>query len=130
MAENPFHNLRIYYSSLSAPHFIDCPCNRWDTQDYSITIGTTLNKTQRDTLYNHITPGAVGTLYVALGRPHFYDKTWRGKNTLRIVPNPITPLAEMRSEKIIYVKNYSEHPINPEKIKVKIEGYVSGSQEL
>lgn len=118
--------LRIYYSSLASPHYIECPCVRWDTSDYTITIETVLNKSDRNTLYNHITPGAVGELYRILGRPYFYDKTWTGNNTLRIVPIAGTRLADIRSEKIIYVKNYSETTLNPNWLSVKIVGYISG----
>lgn len=118
--------LRIYYSSLSSPHYIECPCIRWDTSDYSITIETILNKDDRNTLYNHITPGAVGELYKILGKPFYYDKTWEGNNTLRLVPISGTGLYNLRSEKIIYVKNYSETNLNPSWLGIKIEGYISG----
>ena len=118
--------MRIYYSSLSAPHFIECPCSRWDISDYMLTIETILTKSQRDTLYAHITPGAVGELYRILGKSIYYDKTWTGDNTLKIVPISGTNLDDMFSEKIIYVKNYSDSIIGTDYFDVKIEGYISG----
>jgi len=118
--------LRIYYSSLSSPHYIECPCVRWDTSDYSITIETILDKTDRNTLFTHITPGAVSELYNILGKPFYVDKTFEGNNTIRLAPISGTSLYEIRSEKIIYVKNYSETDIDPNWLHIKIEGYISG----
>ena len=123
--------IRIYYSSLAEPHYIECPCHRWDKSDYTITIVTTLDKDTRNVIYDNITPGAVGTLYVILGRPKYYDQTWRGRNTLRIVPISTSSLYDIMPEKIIYVKNISDTPIGTEGyLSVKIEGYISGSRTV
>lgn len=70
--------VRIYYSSLSAPHYIDATCTRLEVANYSVIFETILTKDQRDVLYNHITPGAVATLYQILGKPKYYDATLRG----------------------------------------------------
>ena len=119
--------IRIYYSSLADPHYLECPCNNWHQSDYSIMIETILSKSQRDTLFNHITPGATAQLYQVLGKPYYYDKTWSGNNTLRLVPIAGTHLSEMFDEKIIYVNKYSDSIINKDWIAVKIEGFISGS---
>ena len=120
-------DMSIYYSSLSSPHNFDCWCTRWDQDNYTVTIETFIPKVKLQLLRNHIKPGAVGELYQVLGRPHYYDKTWSGDNTLKIVPK--NDLAGMRSTKIIYVKNFSttHKPGNHGYVNVKIEGYVSGS---
>jgi hypothetical protein len=125
------NDLRVYYSSLSSPHYVDCKCSRWDISDYSLTFETWLTKSQLQTLRNNITPGAVGELYTILGKPRYYDKTWNGENTIKLVPNinNDSTLKSMREEKIIYVKNISDSPIAGTSgyINVKIEGYISGA---
>ena len=133
-------DLRIYYSSLSAPHYIDCLCSRWDYDDYSVIVETWLTKSQLKILRNNIVPGAAGELYQILSRPTFYDQTWEGNNTIRIVPNhrynsnweEITTIPYMRNEKLIYVKDISDSPIEGTSgyLSVKIEGYTSGSSDL
>jgi hypothetical protein len=124
-------DLKIYYSSLTGNDFICCNCSRWDTQDYNIVIETLLTKSQLQTLRNNITPGATGELYQVLGKPHYYDQTWNGENTLKLHPNQanISTLPAMREEKLIYVKNLVTNPIEGSSglINVKIEGYISGS---
>ena len=128
------YDLAIYYSG---SNFIDCKCSRLDTSNYQVTVETWLKKENAETLRENIVPGAVGELYSILGRPMYYDKTWNKRNTVRLLPTPSSnymngsTLKNMRNETVIYVKNYSEHPIkNTEWIDIKIEGYVSGSQNL
>ena len=123
-------DLVIYYSSLAAPHCISCACHRWDQNNYTITIETTLNKTNLTTLLNNITPGATGELYQILGRPLYYDKTWTGNNTLKLSPNSYahSTLSKMRNETLIYPKNVTISSIgDTELMGVKIEGYISGA---
>ena len=126
--------LQIYYSSMSNEDFIDCDCSRWDVNDYGITIEVWLKKSDLQILRRNITPGAVDELYTILGRPTYYDKTWTGNNTLKLLPNihNDSNLKDMREETIIYVKNISDSPIAGASgyINVKIEGYLSGSQRL
>lgn len=130
------YDMAIYYGSGLDSNFIDCKCSRWDVSNYSVVIGTWVNKTQAQNLRSNITPSAVGELYKVLGRPTYYDKTWSEANTLRILPTLSSnfmnnsTLKEMRDETLLYVKNYTEHIINENWVEIKIEGYVSGSQSL
>ena len=121
-------DLRLYYSGSA---FVDCACNRWDTNNYSIVIETWLNKSQLNSLRIGLTPGAVGELYKILGRPTYYDQTWQSENTLRIVPVS-SSVDGMRTEKTIYVKSLSDSPIPGTSgwLSVKIEGLISGSSNL
>ena len=122
-------DLRIYYDSLTGSDYIDCDCSRWDVQNYSIIIETWLKKSQLQTLRNNITPGATGELYTILGKPKYYDKTWQGENTIKISPiDGSSTLDEMRSDKLIYVKNISDNCVEGPKgwLSVKIEGSISG----
>jgi len=137
-------DLLIYYSSMAdrSNNYISCWCSRWDTQKYSLILETWLTKSEAQTLRNNIRPGAVDELYQVLGKPVYYDRSWQGKNTLRIVPNKYkrrmgsqpdegdlikSSLPSMRKERVIYVKTYSEHPLKNNLIEVKLEGYISGS---
>jgi hypothetical protein len=133
------HNfdLAIYYGDYTEDQYIDCKCSRWDVQDYTMIVETWVKKSDLIRIRNNIVPGAVGELYEILGEPHFFDKTWSNENTLYIsgVRNPLkmktSNLANMRSPKYMYVKNYTEHPItNTDWIEIKLEGYVSSNQLL
>ena len=127
-------DLKIYYSSLSDPHFINCNCNDWRVDNYSVIVETILNKTDLNTLRTHLTPGAVGEFYKILGRTIYNDRTWKGDNTIMLSPdtNSQSNLKGMRSNTLIFVKNLSDEPIEGDKgwLKVKIEGYISGSSNL
>ena len=115
------NDLRIYVSGGS---YIECPCARWDEEDYSVIIETYLNKDQRDLLRNNIRPGAVAQLYQILGKPVYYDTSF-GCNTITISPISGTQLANMHSGVTVYVKNYSERILDSNDFHVKITGYVS-----
>jgi len=127
-------DIAIYYSSLSLGNFIDCFCTRWTQENYSIVLETFMNKSDLQTLKNNITPGAAGELFKILGRPTYYDQTWSGENTLRIVPNSEhgSNLKNMRKECLIYVKSITDSPFEGPSgfLNVKIEGFVSGSSNL
>ena len=129
------YDLAIYYNTLEGNDFIDCRCSRWDSSDFSTTIETWLKKSDINTLLTYIRPGAVGEFYKIIDRPIYYDKTWEGLNTIRLLPTPSSinmnesTLKNMREETIIYPKNITLHPIPGSNgwIEVKIEGYISGS---
>jgi hypothetical protein len=110
---------------------IPCNCSRFNTDNYSIIIETWLKKADLSTLRNNIRPGATGEMYNILGRPHFYDKSFTGANTLKLVPNPASnsTLHKMRRTKIVYPKTITtgceEGPSGW--LFVKIESNVSGS---
>ena len=111
---------------------INCKTSSWNIQDYSITFETWMNKSNLNILRDNITPGAVSELYQVLGRPFYYDKTWTGENTLRILPIPSTnsTIRFKRKEMLVYVKNISDSPIEEHSgwINCKIDGYISGGQ--
>ena len=125
-------DLNIYYSSLAAPHKINCPCLRWDTSNWSVVITTDLNKDDWLKLVNNTRPGAVGEFDIITKGKRYYDSTWSGRNTLKIEPEPnpsyVSTLSGMRQPKIIYVKNLESRVLNPDWLEVKIEGYISGSK--
>ena len=131
------YDLAIYYGSDLNTNFIDCRCSRWDVQNYSIIVETWIKKSSIQNLRNNIVPGAVGELYTILGKPLYYDQTWEGNNTIRLYPTPSSnymdnsTLKEMRRDTIVYVKNYTEHPIpNTDWVEIKIEALISGSQQV
>jgi len=128
------NDLAIFYGDSLNTDYLDVRCSRWDVDNYSHTVECWINKTELYNLLDNIRPGAVGELYNILGKPRYYDKSWTGKNTIRLYPTPssqqmnMSNLKYMRDEKIIYVKNISQHPIkNTQFIELKIEGYVSGN---
>lgn len=139
----------IYYGDMDndSKEFIDCWCSRWDVSNYSVTIETWLKKEDLNLIQNNIKPGAIGELYVILGRPRYYDSTWQEQNTLRIRPVNYTSreyatdtweeegtsnLPRMRNDAIIFVKNTVSSPLEGSNglISYKIEGMISGSNSL
>jgi len=131
--ESPYNkDLLIFYDDLSVPNFIDCWCSRWDVQNYNVVMETWLKKSDLQTLRENITPQAVGELYTILGRPRYYDSTWTGDNTIKLVPTSDNQIAKMRGEKLIYVKNISDSPVKGPSgwLNVKIEGMISGTGAL
>jgi len=130
-SKTTYSDLRIYYSSLASPHYIEGPCLRWNTSNYTITVETILDKYHLNKLRDHTTPGATGELYKILDRPVYYDSTWTGDNTIKLSPvtNSNSNLKSMREDTIIYVKTLTTNPIEGPSgyIHVKIEGYISGS---
>jgi len=127
-------DLYIYYNSLTGDDYILTKCSRWDVDNYSVVVEFWLKKSDLITLRSNITPQAVGELYTILGRPKYYDKTWSGGNTIKLIPNSDSHsnLKEMRSETTIYVKNITDTPLPGDSgwINVKIEGLVSNSGDL
>lgn len=123
-------DIRIYYGDLAENYYLDCYCNRWDVQNYQVTIETMLTKSESQTLRDNITPGATRIMYKILDRPVYYDTTWDGSNTLKLVPRDGYSFSIMRRDTIMYVKNYAEHPIGGGLINIKITAYISGSQEI
>ena len=126
-------DLRIYYSSLSAPHYIDCLCTRWDYDDYGVIVETWLTKSQLNTLRNHIVAGATDVLYQIVGyAPNQYDSTWNGENTIKLsaLDTGSETLSKMRGRDVIgYVKHISESPVegNCGYIATKLELNISGT---
>lgn len=109
-----------------------CWCSRWDNNNYSTIIETVTTKDELDELRSSITPGAVGELYTILGKPTYYDKTWDGSNTIKLIPNTAKQLGRMRTDKVMFVKNINTSPLEgPDGyISMKIEGLTSGSGDL
>ena len=125
-------DLQIYYDSLTDADFIDCWCSRWDVQNYNVIIETWLKKADLQTLRDNITPGAIGELYVVLGRPRFFDSTWQGNNTIMLSPNSDYQLSNMRKETLGFVKTITTNPVGADSgwINCKIELAISGSGDL
>jgi hypothetical protein len=115
----PRGDMEIRFGGLGESEKIICYCTKWDSNNYSYTIETLIKKPESVILKNNIVPGAVKELYVILGKPRYYDETWTGSNTIKLVP--LNHLNTMRSEVIGYVKNYSEHIINNEFVGIKME---------
>lgn len=126
-------DLYIFYGSLEGDDYIQCYCSQWDSSNYSVVLRTWLTKGEVTTLRDNLVPGAVGELYQILGKPTYYDKTWEGGNTLRLVPNSgslfTSDLRLKYDDILIYVKNLTVQPVEGQKtyLDVKIEGYISGS---
>jgi len=113
---------------------IDCNCSRWDSDSYQVIMEAWLKKSDLKNLRDNITPGAVDELYTVLGKPFYYDKTWTAENTIRLIPDSdnFSNLYNMKTDKIIYVKNITSTPIRGDSLwlNCKIEGYLSGNQIL
>ena len=118
-----WNDLRIY---VSGGAYIECPCSRWDQDNYTLIVEAYLTKSQRDILRSKIRPGAVAEMYQLLGRPVYYDTSF-GSNTIRLVPISGTQLANMHSAKTVYVKNYAERITPANDFHIKIEAFISGS---
>lgn len=119
------NNLRIYYSGSA---YFNCPCSRWDVENYSIIVEIILDKDKRDKLYNNIRPGAVKELFRILGRPVYYDTSF-GKNLIKLAPISGTRLYLMHSPQDVYVRSYSETILNSNDYAVKLECLPSGSSK-
>jgi len=139
VASRFYYDLAIFYGNLdiNSGNFVEGGCSRWDVDNYSVTVSSWIKKEEVDNLRLNILPGAVGELYKILGRPKYYDKSWQGYNTVRLYPTLSSQimngsnLKNMRSDTIIYVKNYTEHTIdNSDWIEIKLEGYVSGTTHI
>jgi len=125
------YDLMIYYGDMGTTDFVGGWASRWDVTNYSITCETWLRKSDIQSLISNTRPGATGELYQILGKPTYYDKSWTGANTIKIKPHPSSNLSDMRSERIVYVKNVTTHPItNTDWIEIKIEANLSGSQDI
>jgi hypothetical protein len=111
---------------------INCNCSRWSSDNYTFIIETWLKKSDYQDLRDSIRPGACGELYKILGRPYFVDKSWDGSNTLTFTPKAGSQLANMRSEKLGYVRNITSSPLPGDKghIFVKLDCFVSGMGDL
>lgn len=125
-------DILIYYGGMTDNECINCWCSRWDVQNYNIIIETWLKKSDLQTLRDSIRPGATGELYKILGRPRFYDKSWTGANTIKLTPNSDFQLYNMREEKLMFIKNIIDSPLEGDSgwIAVKIEGLLSGATSL
>jgi len=116
--------LRIYYSCNSYPNnYIECFCNRWDEDNWSVIIETFMRSGARNELFTYVTPGAVKELYSILGDPYFIDTTYASANTLIFEPQHGFGISSLREKRMIGVKNISDSFINPNYFNIKIEGY-------
>jgi hypothetical protein len=110
---------------------IRCWCNRWDVQDYLVVVETVLSKSSTQLLTNNTKPGAVGELNTILGKPRYYDKTWKKTNTIKLEPvkEHESNLKNMRNDTTIYINNITTNHLRSDTklVNVKIEGYVSGA---
>lgn len=124
-------DFRIHYGDFAENYYLDCNCSRWDQQNKTITIETWLTKSQLQTLRNNVVPGAVRMLYKVLDDPIYYDTTWEGNNTLKIVPSQ-SSLDIMKNTKLMIVKTIQDSPISGPSgyLSVKISGYISGAGVL
>jgi len=124
-------DIRIYYGTLLDPDYIECGCSAFSVSNYSVSFETWLTKSQLSTLNDNIIPGAVKEIYTILGRPTYWDMTFSGENTLRLVPicSGTSNLSNMRHEYIIYPKTIGTSPVegNSYYIKCKIDSYLSGT---
>jgi hypothetical protein len=124
-------DISIYYNSMIGDEFIPCNCSSWDSNDQTLTLITWMNKSDATTLRDNIVPGAVGQLYQILGKPHYYDKTWEGGNTIFVVPNvsSTSNIKNKYNSTVMYVKDFAVTPIENNKtyLQIKISGYISSN---
>lgn len=124
-----FDHISIYYSSMTGSHYINCACSRWDQQDKNLILETWLTKSQLQTLQTNTNPGAVAEMYNILTDVAVYhDMTWNGTNTIMVSSNNNYQLSNVKSNKVLYVKNMADSPIEGDKgwINVKIDCVISG----
>jgi len=112
--------------------YIECFASRYDLQNYNIIIETWLKKSELQDLKDSIRPGAVNELYNIMGRPRFYDTSWRGYNTIQIKAVPGEQTYYMRGNKVVFVKNISSSPLEgpSEWLNCKLECTISGQGAL
>lgn len=91
-----------------------------------------MDKSDLQSLEASVIPGAVSDIYAVTLGHSYYDTTWTGKNTIRLIPidNTDSTLWKMRKSTGLFCKTLTTSPINPDWISVKIEGMKSGAISL
>ncbi len=109
-----------------APEYVDrdlqCWCGRWDEGNWDVQVETILNASDRNFLFQNVTPGAVRELYNILGTPKYIDTTYSSSNTLILEPISGYGLSSLRQRRIIGVKSIGDTFFNKEIFSVKIDG--------
>ena len=143
-------DLLIYYGDRNNPDsgaFVNCWCSRWTVENYNITVETWLKKDDLKKITDFIIPGNVKEMYNILGLPHMYDTTFKGRNSVKLVPNLYkkkvleeipedatipSNLPYMRKEVTGYCKTIMTGPIESDSgwILLKMEFATSSSAEL
>jgi len=116
---------------------INCYTKRWDVQDYNVILETWMSKSNLQALRNSIVPNATKELYQIMGKKFFYDQTWQGNNTIRLIPQATTQgtLSNMRGEKVVFVKSITDNPCKGQMgkngyLNVKMEFNISANSSL
>jgi len=120
-----FVNCRCYYSgNLYPTKYIDLPITRWDEGNYDCVIETFLDSGNRNTLFAHVTPGAVSDLMEGspLGLHYFIDTTFsKSANTLIFEPMSDYALSSIRETRMVAVKNISDTFLTNKLFTIKME---------
>jgi len=111
-----------YFPSENSLGIINCWCTRWDEDNYNVVVETFLESSNRNALFNCLSPGSVREFYNILGTPKYIDTTYDSSNTLIIEPRPDYNLSGIRRKRTVAVKNISDTFINKDTFNVKIEG--------
>ena len=113
---------------------INCWTTRYTTDDLSIKIETFMKKSDLQLLNRSVTPGAIDEAYNILGRSHYYDTTFQGNNTLKLIPIHTNEgkLEYMRGDRTIIIKNMTSEPVSAsnEYLNVVLEGYLEGEEVI
>lgn len=113
---------RCYYSCNQYPlYYIDMPICRWDISNDDLIIETFLPSGDRNTLYNHLSPGASRKLYSILGTNVFKDTTYVSGNSLRFEPISEHGISSVAWSKTVAIKGIRDDFITPSYLGVKLE---------
>ena len=94
-------------------------CTRWDEGNWSIILEVIADKDARDTIIQHITPGAVSELYNILGQPKYIDTTYSSGNTFWLYPR--RGLGRLRAPVKVACKSYSDTLLRNGMFHIKME---------
>ena len=114
-------SLRIYYSGNNMTKYFDCWCTRWSEGNFDLVVETFLGSSNRNTLFSHVTPGAVSEMYNILGTPHYVDTTFSSGNTIILEPQDDYGLSGLREKRTVAIKSISDRFISPNYFSIKVE---------
>jgi len=103
---------------------IQCWCTRWDEGNWDLSLEGMFNASDRNYLFDNVTPGATKEQFTILGTKIFIDTTYTSSNSLIIEPQGGFGISSIRKNRVIAVKSISDNFVNNSIYSVKIEGNI------
>jgi len=105
--------LNIYYSGQVVSgntNYITVKCSDWTDDKWTVSLTLVMNTSDRNTLFDNITPGAYRQLFEVLADKYFADTTFTSGNTLILNPVSGSKLHDMYDDTTIAVKSIDDYP--------------------